>query len=243
MKKTNFVILQRLYSKLLLSIFTIFSLGFLASCINDDEIDPLPQDPVSYMSLYHLSPNASPLNILVNNGRINNLPFEYEDYSGYVRMYAKENNFKFTPTNASNTVADTTIKMGQDSLYSLFIIADTNKVETLVTLDKVKFNNAENALIRFIHASPDTPEVKVVFTKGSIATQNLAYRSITNFQEVSKGNFSFEVQDAESEEVLATVSNVDFLSQRVYTIAVKGYSEPPTGNTNNLKVQVIPSSY
>ncbi|GAA5021077.1 hypothetical protein GCM10011506_03460 [Marivirga lumbricoides] len=242
MKKTTFVIFQRLCSKLLVSIFTIFSLAFLASCINDDEVTPPSQDPVSYMSLYHLSPNASPLNILVNNGRINSRPFEYEDYSGYVRMYAKENNFKFTPTNASNTVADTTVKMAQDSLYSLFIIADTNKVETLITLDKIKFDDTENSLIRLIHASPDTPEVKVVFTKGNIATQNLAYRSITNFQEVGNGNYSFEVQDAESEEVLATVSNVDFLSQRVYTIVVKGYSEPPTGNNNNLKVEVMPSS-
>lgn len=244
MKKTENKFFRNLFnSTSLFTIFTLFSLVFLGSCINDDETEPLPQEPLSYISIYHVSPNTAPLNILVDNSRINSFPFEYEDYSGYLRFYAGKTAFKFTPTNASNTLADTTITMGKDSLYSLFIIADSNTVETLVTLDNIKLQDTENALVRTLHASPDTPEVKIVFTTGTIADKTIAYGAVSGFTEVATGKFSFEVQDATTEEVLATVTNVDFLSQRVYTIVVKGYSEPPTGNTNTLKVEVVQSFY
>lgn len=244
MKKTENKFFRNLFhSTSLLTIFAVFSLVFLGSCINDDETEPLPQEPLTYVSIYHLSPNTSPLNILVDNSRINSFPFEYEDYSGYLRFYAGENAFKFTPSNASNTVADTTIKMGQDSLYSIFIVADSNKVETLVTLDKIKLQDSENALIRTLHASPDTPEVKIVFTNGTIPDKTMVYSTVSDFTEVSTGKFSFEVQNAATEEVLATVTNVDFLSQRVYTIVLKGFSEPPAGNENELSVEVVQSYY
>ncbi len=225
-------------SKFFTILFAAFFTVLATSCL-DDEPAPEPS-PVAYVSLYHMSPVASSLSILVDNNRINSNAFSYTDYSGYLRFSPGERTLKFTPFNAANAIIESDIELLEDSIYSAFITGTMDDLELMVVNDKINFEDRENSLIRILHASPDAPAVKLVFSDEQQAIfDNLVYRSISEFEEISSDNATFEIRNADTDELISTVTNYDFAAENFYTIVVRGFVDPEDGNDNELNVQVI----
>src|SRR5690606_1353603 len=150
--------------------------------------------------------------------------------------------FKVTPYNASNTLIDSAITLKADSLYSLFVIGgNANALDLLFVEDNIPDDKQGKAVVRLVHLSPDAPEINVSESDSETPLfEGSAYKSVTDFVEIDAGRSTLEVQDVDGEEVIATVDDYNFVEGRVYTIIVRGYSNPPTGNTNNLRVQIVP---
>lgn len=231
------------------SFFTFFLsfallLGALTGCDDDDDVTPVPvTDSVAYVSLYHVSPDAPPLGILVDNNRINFNPFEYTEHTGYLRFFTGQRELIFTPFNASNTLVQTSVNLEDDQLYSVFVTGEADDLEALVTEDSIPDVEGNNTLVRLVHVSPDAPAVDLSTTDEGSLFSNVAYREVSEFVEIPSGSTSFDITAAGGEEVIATVANVNFLPERVYTILVRGYENPPAGNTNALSVQIVPNFF
>lgn len=211
---------------------------------DDDDITPIPEpDSVAYVSLYHMSPDAPPLEIHVDNNRINFNAFDYTEHTGYLRFYTGERNLLFTPFNASNSLVETTVNLEDDMLYSVFVTGTADDLEALVTEDEIPDAADGNTLVRVVHVSPDAPAVDLSTTGDEPLFLNVAYRTAADFTEIPAGNTSFEITSAGGDEVLASVPNVNFLPGRVYTLVVRGYVDPPAGNTNSLSVQIVPNFF
>ncbi len=231
--------LESQFSFLLLALFFT---GLTTSCLDDE---PIPEpDPVAYLSLHHVAPITSSLAIILDNNRINSNPFVYTDYSGYSRFYTGERSLKITPYNASNTLLESDITLVEDSIYSVFITGTPDDLELMVINDKISFDDTQNSLIRVLHASPDAPAVNLVFSNATQATfEDVGYRDISFIEEISSGNASFEIRNAETDELISSVSNYDFSPENFYTIVVRGYANPQDGNENELSVQVVRNFY
>lgn len=230
----------------LLTLFLYFTLlmGTLTGCKDDDDVMPAPvTDTVAYVSLYHVSPDAPPLAIRVDDNRINFNPFQYTEHTGYLRFYTGERNLLFTPFDASNTLLQTTADLEDDMLYSVFVTGTANDLEALVTEDEIPEADAGNTLLRVVHVSPDAPAVNLSTTGDEPLFANISYRNASGFTEIPAGSTSFEVTAADGDEVLASVDNVNFLAGRVYTLLIRGYQNPPAGNTNALSVQIVPNFF
>lgn len=225
-------------------VFTFF-MGAITSCDDDDDIiDDSDTVPVAYVSLYHVSPDGPDLDILVDNSRVNYYPFEYTNYTGYLRFYTGERELKFTPYNASNTLFETSLSLDKDSLYSVFVTGIAGERETIVVHDQFEENDTDNALIRIVHASPDAPAIDLSLSgEDDNLFEDIAYRDVSGFMEVEDGVTSFEILNAENGEVVTSVTDVNFRPDRVYTLIVRGYVEPPAGTGEDLSVQVVPNYY
>ena len=213
----------------------------LTSC-EDDAVGENGQEPVpvAYVSLYHASPAASPLDIIIDNTRLNQNPFEYTEYTGYLRFYTGEREFKFTPYNASNTLIEETVSLEDDMLYSVFVTGAQDDLQTVVVEDDIPEAESNNALVRVVHAAPDAPAIDLVAGEGeALSFENIAYRSASDFMEIPAGDTSFELMATGEDEVLASVSNVNFREGRVYTIVVRA----PSSDTNDLSVQIVPNFF
>jgi hypothetical protein len=105
----------------------------MASCLDDDTTAITPV-PVGYLSVYHASPDAPALDIVVDNRTINNTPFDYADYSGYLNFYTGSRNFKVTPVNAASALIDTTFNVADGKVYSLFVINRLTNIEPLLVV-------------------------------------------------------------------------------------------------------------
>lgn len=219
-------------------------LGALTGCDDDDDVTPLPvADSVAYVSLYHVSPDAPPLGILVDNNRINFNPFDYTEHTGYLRFFTGQRELIFTPFNASNTLLQTSVNLEDDQLYSVFVTGEADDLQVLVSEDSIPEVEGNNTLVRLVHVSPDAPAVDLSATEGEDLFSAVAYREVSEFVEIPAGSTSFDITAAGTEEVVATVASVNFLPERVYTIVVRGYLDPPAGNTNALSVQIVPNFF
>ncbi len=232
----------------LLNFSWLFSILLLATiftgCDDDDDRVDIDPQPVAYVSFYNGSPEGSALDIYADNSKINFNAFDYTDYTGYLRFFTGERTLRFTPFNAANTVAEETVVLVADSLYSVFITGQLGDRQAMIVHDDIRAEDTDNALIRVLHASPDAPTINLVQTGTETSLfNNITYREITEFGEITPGQTSFDITNAANGEFITTVANVNFLSGRVYTLIVRGFVEPPAGNNNDLSVQITPNFF
>src|SRR5688572_12119329 len=128
----------------------------LTACLNDDDN---PVVPVALVSLYHGSPDAPDLDIEVDNRQINFYPFEYSDFTGYLRFYTVQRNLKFGPYAASNIVIDTAVTFEDDRAYSVFVVDEYEDVSIVVLNDNSAAPASGKAKVRVINIAPDAPAI------------------------------------------------------------------------------------
>ncbi len=213
----------------------------MSACDNydDDTVDPAT---ISYVSIYHASPNSPALNVSLDSRRINFYPLFYSDYTGYLNFFSGDRNMRVSPANASNVVIDTTFTFVEGEAYSVFYVNQFSNIEALLVEDDLVTLSPGNAAIRFVHLSPDAPAVDLLRISGGNTTtvaDNQGYLEATEFTMVESGLQSFNVTTADNSQVVLTVPDVNLLSGRVYTIIARGYANPPAGNENNLSADIV----
>lgn len=210
----------------------------LTSCLDDDDGVVVPDVSVAYVSLYHASPDAPPLDVLADNNLIFYNPIEYSEYTGYLRFYTGERELKFSPYNANNTLVDTTVTLEESALYSIFVIGEEDDLQTLILEDDIPDTTDENsAVVRIVNLSPDGPSVDISNEEG-VVFEDIAYKKASDFIEIPAGSTTFDLTATGESEVITSVADYDFKEGFVYTIIVRGYENPPSGNNNGLSVQV-----
>lgn len=209
----------------------------MSSCLDDD--DPQNQvTPVAYVAIYHASPNAPELDVIVDERPVNRL--EFTDYTGYLNFYTGERNFKINPFNASNSLVDTTITFSDGAFYSLFIVNDLPNVEALAVRDSASAPSEGKAKVRFINLSPDAGTLEVTANDEDSSLFNaVEFKKPSTFVEVDAASSSFVLRPAGGSDELVKVSDINLRPGRFYTILARGFANPPTGNNNELSLEVI----
>jgi hypothetical protein len=210
---------------------------FATSCLDDrnENIEPIK---VAYVSLYHASPDAPDLDIIVDNRRINNNPFDYADYTGYLPFYTGSRTLRFGPYGADNIVVDTTLELADRKAYSIFVVDNYQRAEVLVTQDEGEPAEGE-AMVRFLNLSPDAPAIDLYNEESDTAMfVGQAFKAASAFKSVAVGTFDFRVSTSDGQELLG-IPDAQLIPGRYYTVIVRGYRVPPAGNTNVLSSQVL----
>ena len=212
---------------------------FLAGCLDDDLRTMEPQ-PVGYVSLYHASPDAPGLNIIVDNRQVNTMPFHYSDHSGYLNFYIGDRNLKFTSQNTAGALIDTLLSVKEDKAYSVFIIDRLASIEALLVRDSAASPAAGKAMVRFVHLSPDVASVDVKADDAAVALFGGAtFKNPTAFKEVDAKTYTYNVFRAGTDDEVLSTQSVDLRAGGYYTILISGFDNPPAGNTNELKVDIL----
>jgi len=224
----------------LLPIGSVVVLLFLTSCFDNDE-DPVPVvTDVSYVSIYHGSPDTDGLDIIVGTtGQINALPFEFEDYSNYLNFFSGDRNLTFT--DANNEVArvlDTVLSFEKGETYSLFIADSLRSIEIIQARDSFPSVADGETMVRFVHLSPDATSFDVYVDGGKILSDK-SFKEVSEFLPVSSGRETFEIRAAGTDEVLLTIPVVELLDEEYYTFVVNGFVNPPGGNDHGLGSDII----
>ncbi len=218
-----------------------FIVGVISGCdVGDDDAPTFPD--ISYVGLYHASPDAPPLDVIMEQGRINYFPLRYAEYTNYLNFYAGERTMRVRPANASNVVLDTTFFFETAAAYSLFYVNEYTDIQALLVEDEEVALSLGEAAVRFIHLSPDSQELDLIRSVGDETTalaQGNAYLDATLFTIVESGVQSFQVNLTGSGEEVLSIPDVGLRSGGVYTIVARGYSSPPSGNVNNLNAHVL----
>lgn len=196
--------------------------------------------PTSYVLLYNASPDAPDLNIRVDGKPVGYHRFEYGDNTGYLPFYTGDRNLKIGPYGADNVVVDTVVELVDNRAYSIFVVDEFNKASLLVLRDSASLPDAGKAKIRFVNLSPDAGGVrlKVKDAAGQLVETKF-FKEASGFVEVDAKNYDFEVTSEANSTINLQIPSVNLGQGWVYTILVRGYQTPPSGNNNVLSAQVI----
>jgi hypothetical protein len=78
---------------------------------------------------------------------------------------------RVSPVNASNVVLDTTFTFETAAAYSLFYVNEYARIlQALLVEDEVVSLSSGEAAVRFVHLSPDSPEVDLNRSMGDDTT-------------------------------------------------------------------------
>lgn len=216
---------------------SLSSVLMMTACLDNDEGQPIP--PSAFLSIYHASPDGPNLDIYTEASRINNNPLEYSTTFPYSPFYVGERKLKFNPHNAVNTLLETEFTLVQDKVYSMFLVNKAADIDALIVEDVWEEPDSENAQVRLVHLSPDTEDIEVLIDDELLpfGEQN-EYLEITDFESIESGSVKVTLKSKASGETLLTVNEIEIRGNRVYTLVVRGFSNPANGN-NNLSLQLL----
>lgn len=210
---------------------------FLTSCDLNDNNNP--SVPVSYVSLYNAIPDAPELDVSVDNRVINPRAFDFGDNTYYQNFYTGERNFQITPYGANNIVADTTLTLVDGNAYSIFMADEYSKAKILVTNDSAARSEQGIVKVRLINLSPDALPVSLKAKDDeNILIEAQSFKSASAFVELDPKPYDFEIISSGDEQPLV-VPGIDLQSGAVRTIVVRGYRNPPAGNTNTISAEIV----
>lgn len=225
------------WAKALGIILSLSSVLLMTACFDNDEGQPIP--PSAFLSIYHASPDAPHLDIHTEATRINNNPLEYSTTFPYSPFYIGNRKLRFKPHNAVNVLLETEFTLEQDKVYSMFLVNKAAEIDALKVEDVWEEPTSENAQIRLAHLSPDTDDIEVLINDESLPfSEKNEYLEITDFESIANGKIKVTLKSKVSGETLLTVNEIEIRGNRVYTLVVRGFSNPANGN-NNLSLQLL----
>lgn len=210
----------------------------LISCDMDDDNNVQPI-PLSYVSIYNAIPDSPELDVTVDSRLVNPRAFRFGDNTYYQNFYTGERKFEISPYGASNVIADTTLTLAEGNAYSIFMINEYSNAQILVTNDSAALSEEGKVKVRLINLSPDASPVSLKLSNNAnILVKDQAFSSASDFVELDPSNYDFEIISSDGEEPIQ-IPDVDLQSGAVRTIVVRGFRNPPAGNTNVISAEVV----
>lgn len=218
--------------------FSMALLILLVACNPDDGEFVNEPVEVAYVSIYHAAPNAPAFDISVDGRIINQNPFDYTAYSGYLNFFTGNRDIKFQAMNADNALIDTTFNFEDGKAYSLFAVTTLSEVEALLVVDSAATPSQGKAMVRFINLAPDAPAFDLSAGTTAIFAGN-KFKGATQFTEIDAGTYTFNVNNAGSAEAVISATDVEISPGRFYTIITRGFVTPPSGNNHVLSLEIL----
>jgi hypothetical protein len=178
--------------------------------------------PVSYVRVLHAAPGAPPVDIYVNNNLIvRRLP--YKGFSVYVPVNYGNYNIKVFPAGTTqNPVINTNLEIPASSIFTIAAIGTLPNLSLQPILEPIIPTIPEKVYIRFVHLSPNAPNVNLTLSDGTVLFRDVQYKEVTDYIPVDAGTYSFDLRLTSSDERVLYVPNQRLRANRFYTIYAVG---------------------
>ncbi|PGQ22814.1 hypothetical protein COA05_24840 [Bacillus thuringiensis] len=176
----------------------------------------------SHIRIFHADPNIPAVDILVNGQKvIKNISFK--QFSPYLSLVQGKYRIDIVPVGNETPIFSALVPIMGNHTYTLAAINSDNHLQLQPILDNTHLP-AGQAKIRFAHFSPDTPVVNVDLKDGDHLFENVIFKHITDFLQVSPGTADIEISLADNKNVLLTIPKFNVEPNVIYTISIVGYS-------------------
>jgi len=152
----------------------------------------------------------------------------YKDVTPYAPVPAGEVTFAVVETTKTTPrLLEVKVKLEAGKRYTIAAMGTAKQLQGQVLNDD--FNIDPNqATVRVVHASADTPAVDVAVKGGTVLFKGLSFGKASAFTGVKEGTYDLEVRPAGKTEVALPLSGLAFASGKVYTVFAVGSSADKT---------------
>ncbi|RYG45391.1 MAG: DUF4397 domain-containing protein [Chitinophagaceae bacterium] len=226
----------------LLSFCFLFVMG---GCLKS--VDPPQAEPAkAYVSIMHLAPTAPALDVYFDSKKVSNSAFAPGNVTVAYNAVERGTFSIVFKKSATDSVVSSVTPALYDSLnfYTVYLYnAQPNGPVTAVRIkDDFSMLTTSNSFIRFFHASPDTDAIDFYIDNAKVESgraqaDNIPSGFYNNFTSLTAGVHSFQVKQAGTSTVLASLDNLDLAAGNAYTFYLRGLKNG-TG-TNQLSLAVL----
>lgn len=156
----------------------------------------------------HFAPSQGDVDLYVD-GELAFTDVGFKRVSDYLPLSSGLHQFVVREAGEPDSEPITTVEAGVPNGASITIgaISTRDGVATQVYTDELVQPPADGALVRFIHAAPDTASVDVKVVEGPALAEDVAYPTATMYNDITPGKYSVEVRDAASDQLVLTVED------------------------------------
>ncbi|EEM05576.1 hypothetical protein bmyco0002_19500 [Bacillus pseudomycoides] len=176
----------------------------------------------SYMRIFHASPHTPAIDFLVNGQKVvKNISFK--QHSPYLSLTQGQYRVDIVPVGNETPIFSALVPMMGNHSYTLAAISTDTHLQLQPMLDNTPLQSGQ-AKIRFLHFSSDTPAVHVSIKGGDYLFENVLFKQVTDYLQVSPGTADIEISLADTKKILVTIPDVKVEPNTIYTFALVGYS-------------------
>ena len=176
------------------------------------------------VNIVHASPDAPAVDIFVDGAlAVENLAFGAA--TGWVALPAGEHQVQVAPTGeaADAAVIDANVELMADMAYEVAAVGPVAEITAAIfPVDLSVSEDAENAAVRVIHASPDAPAVDVAVKGGDVLLENLAFPDGSDYLMVPAGTYDLEVRPTGTTDVALDLPGVELMAGHAYSVYAIG---------------------
>ncbi|SKA96690.1 protein of unknown function [Caloramator quimbayensis] len=177
---------------------------------------------VSYVRILHASPNTPAVDVYAND-KIIAKNLSYRNFTQYIGVPVGEYRIKvFKANTTQNPLIDTSIELPGSSAFTVAAIGMLPNINLFPIVEHKKPLNPDKLYLRFAHLSPDAPAVDIVTPDGNKLFEDISYKEVADYIEISPGTYSVNVNIAGTNNTVLTVPNIRLLPNRYYTIYAVG---------------------
>jgi hypothetical protein len=183
----------------------------------------LAQSDMARVRVVHASPDAPAVDVWVNGSvAFSNAPFK--GITDYAALAPDTYNVQVTPTGATEPVViEADLALAANTDYTVVAVGLLADIEPLVLVDNNSAPAAGKAHVRFVHASPDAPNVDIAVANGGpVLFSDVPFKGVGDYLPVDAGTYDLEARVAGTETVALSVPGVQLNEGTVYTIFAMG---------------------
>lgn len=185
--------------------------------------------PVSYIRIFHASPNAPAVDVYENNNLIaRNLA--YRSFTQYLTVTPGQHTIvAYSAGTKSNPVVTMTADIAANTIATIAVIGQLPSLSLKVMPEDIIPIPPGKLYIRFGHLSPTAPRVDIALPDGTKLFSNVGYGEVTSYIAVNPGNYTVEARVAGTSQVVLYVPNIVLGANRflsIYAIGLPGGNPP-----------------
>lgn len=188
-----------------------------------------PEAPFSYIRLLHAVPDAPAVDAYVND-RLVARNLAYRNFTSYIKLPIGSYDIKLFPAGRKTSpVISTKLVVPRQSIFTVAVIGTLKDISIYPILEPQVAKMPGNAFVRFIHLSPNTPNVDITLPTGQKLFSDVKYKDITPYIPVKPSTLTIEARLAGTDNVILIVPNIRLLPNRFYSIYAIGLlnGKPP----------------
>lgn len=227
----------------LLTLVTVTGLSamLLTSCLKDNKTYVAP--PSGLVTFIQASPDEPAVTLFMNQNRVNATPIYYKGGVDYFRAYTGQRQVNVYNYGTMSQIATDTLNVAANQAYSVFLVNTTSNPQLFHLTDTLNKPATGKAGIRFVNLSPDAPNTDLAVQGGQVLVANRGFKGYSSFIPLAgNATYTFEVRQAGTNTVLATLPDVKINNGFVYTIMLTGLATPLNSN-DGLSLQTITNAY
>lgn len=176
----------------------------------------------SYVRILHASPDAPAVDIYVNNNLVAR-DVTYQEFTQYIPLAGGLYNIKVYPRGTTtNPVIDTNVNIPPRSIFTIAATGMLANIDlTLVPEPPINKLPGE-VYIRFVHLSPNAPNVDITLPNGTKLFTDIEYKEIPSYIRVAPGTYELQARLTGTDTVVLRVPNVNLRLGNIYTVYAVG---------------------